>query len=105
MVTWEMRHNYLQSSIPNVHVCESSCCVSFIYLLDLFVPIRRGSFLRVVETVREELSHLKSGVGIDASKNVEGADRLVLIFSWFASNGLLCCDRAFAFFGLKKCDC
>lgn len=52
--------------------------------------------------VREELSHLKSGVGIDASKDVEGPDRLLLIFSRFASNGLLCCDRAFAFFGLKN---
>lgn len=52
--------------------------------------------------VREELSHLKSGVGIDASKNVEGADGLLLIFSPFASNGLLRCERAFAFFGLKN---
>lgn len=93
-MTWEMRHNYLQSSIPRVQVYETSCCVSC--QADLFVPIRRESFIRVVGMVREELSHLKSGVGIDASKNVEGADRLLLIF------GRLCCDRAFAFFGLKK---
>lgn len=71
MVIWEMRHNYLQSSIPNVQVYETSCCVSG--QPDLFAPTRRGSCARVVGMAREGLSQLKSSVGIDASKNVEGS--------------------------------
>lgn len=47
---------------------------------------------------REELGLQKSGPVIDVSKNGEGASGHLPLFSSFAENGLLCCDRAFAFF-------
>lgn len=94
------RHGGLGDTIIYIHlylICKPmnnpvAFSVSLIYLSH---PNTLGIIYKVA-MVREELSLQKSGLVIDASKNGEGANGHLLLFSWFAENGLLCCDRAFA---------
>ncbi len=53
---------------------------------DLFIPSQYtwGSFIRADKKVGEELDHLKPGIVMDVSEDIEATNSLPLIFFSFA---------------------
>lgn len=89
-----MRYNYLHSSISKCMNTPPAFSANLIYLSH---PNTLGITCKVCRH-GERRAQSSEFTSCDWWSTVGH----LLLFCWFAENGLLCCDRAFAFFRLRR---